>query len=248
MKVAVLALAASAAVVSASPGGEIPVGVPINCAKANANYCMDGDIILRCDGNKLGVRGRCSDNVSGYPPFGGLATCYQSSEDAGDAACQKNCVVYAAQPFTLPADKCTPSVSSTPSIPPPCNGTSTRSTSTPVVTTTPTCDDDTHIITTTTKSTSFTTTPISTTPLSSHLPCPNEQPPTSSSTGPTTTLYRNATISRTATTGPLSTTGLLSTTGPASTTGPTSTPTAAANVNQAAGVLAAAGFIAALFL
>ncbi|KAG6019525.1 hypothetical protein E4U41_003182 [Claviceps citrina] len=92
--------------------GAIPPDVLINCAKPNANYCMSGDIILRCDARSLGTRGRCSDNVAGYAPAGGIASCYQSSEEAGDAACQKNCVVYAAQPFTLPADKCTPSPTS----------------------------------------------------------------------------------------------------------------------------------------
>ncbi|GAB0135363.1 hypothetical protein EsDP_00003704 [Epichloe bromicola] len=112
MKTAVVALATSVAVVSAAPGAVLP-GAPINCAKANANYCMSGDIILRCDASGMGTRGRCSANVAGYPPAGGAATCYQSSEEAGDAACQKNCVVYAAQPFTLAADKCTPSATVT---------------------------------------------------------------------------------------------------------------------------------------
>ncbi|OAA33804.1 hypothetical protein AAL_01269 [Moelleriella libera RCEF 2490] len=105
MKTAVLTLATSLAVASAAPGA-VPSDVPINCAKPNASYCMAGDIILRCDGNSMGTRGRCSDNVAGYPPAGGSASCYQSSEQAGDAACMKNCVVYAAQSFTLPADKC----------------------------------------------------------------------------------------------------------------------------------------------
>lgn len=89
MKTAVVALVTSVAVVSAAPGAVL-AGVPINCAKANANYCMTGDIILRCDASGMGTRGRCSDNVAGYPPAGGAATCYQSSEEAGDAACQKN--------------------------------------------------------------------------------------------------------------------------------------------------------------
>ncbi|KAM3500004.1 hypothetical protein MY10362_006795 [Beauveria mimosiformis] len=94
----------------------LPSGTKINCAKPNASYCMGGDIILRCGPDALGEPARCSSaNVSGYPPppAGGVAECWESSRDAGDAACQKNCVVYAKDPFTLPADKCTPSATQT---------------------------------------------------------------------------------------------------------------------------------------
>lgn len=62
----------------------------VTCAKPNANYCLAGDVIVRCDGNGIGTAGRCSDNVAGYPPQGGVAECWQSGPLVGDAACQKN--------------------------------------------------------------------------------------------------------------------------------------------------------------
>ncbi|KYK60402.1 hypothetical protein DCS_01539 [Drechmeria coniospora] len=105
--------AATLAAVAASATG-IDDADKVNCARPNANYCIGGDIILRCDENSIGTKGRCSANVSGYPPFGGTAECFESSEEAGDAACQKNCVVYAEPSFTLPADRCTPSYIPTP--------------------------------------------------------------------------------------------------------------------------------------
>ncbi|PNP38918.1 hypothetical protein TGAM01_v205218 [Trichoderma gamsii] len=107
MKTAAIILAAAALASAQAP----PEGTnKVNCAKPNANYCLSGDIIIRCDANGLGTAGRCSDNVAGYPPLGGVAECWQSSKTSGDAACQKNCVVYA-QPaaFTLPASQCQPS-------------------------------------------------------------------------------------------------------------------------------------------
>lgn len=88
MKTSAVIVAVAAALVSAQAP---PEGTnKVSCAKPNAAYCMGGDIILRCDGNSIGTAGRCSDNVAGYPPAGGVAECYQSSELAGDAACQKN--------------------------------------------------------------------------------------------------------------------------------------------------------------
>ncbi|KAM3436153.1 hypothetical protein MY4824_004458 [Beauveria thailandica] len=121
MKTATAAAAATfilaAGLVAAEPQHHaLPSGTKINCAKANASYCMGGDIILRCGPDALGEPARCSPaNVSGYPPppAGAVAECWESSRDAGDAACQKNCVVYAQDPFTLPADKCTPAAAQT---------------------------------------------------------------------------------------------------------------------------------------
>jgi hypothetical protein len=49
-------------------------------------------------------------NLAGQPPLGNHpALCHQSSPTAGDAACEKNCVVYppSGEPFTLPASECT---------------------------------------------------------------------------------------------------------------------------------------------
>ncbi|KAK3301318.1 uncharacterized protein B0H64DRAFT_438402 [Chaetomium fimeti] len=84
------------------------------CEKADAAFCagdsMGTDIIIRCNGDKIGVAGRCSNNLAGQPPIGNHpALCHQSSPTAGDAACEKNCVVYpgSGEPFTLPASECT---------------------------------------------------------------------------------------------------------------------------------------------
>lgn len=104
MKTSAIIVAAAAALVSANNPGD----VPYSCAKANAAYCLGGDIILRCDENSVGTPGRCSDNLSGYPPAGGVATCWESSKEAGDAACAKNCIVHADPDFTLPESECKP--------------------------------------------------------------------------------------------------------------------------------------------
>ncbi|KAH6845055.1 hypothetical protein B0I37DRAFT_406648 [Chaetomium sp. MPI-CAGE-AT-0009] len=111
MKTSSILVLASAALASAQV--KIEDGKYI-CEKANAAFCagdsMGTDIIIRCDGNKVGVAGRCSNNLAGQPPIGNHpALCYQSSPTAGDAACEKNCVVYPSkgEPFTLPASECT---------------------------------------------------------------------------------------------------------------------------------------------
>lgn len=88
MKTSALFVVAAAALANAQAP---PEGTnKITCLKPNANYCYGGDIIVRCDANGLGTAGRCSDNVAGYPPLGGVAECWQSTETSGDAACQKN--------------------------------------------------------------------------------------------------------------------------------------------------------------
>ncbi|KAM7201485.1 hypothetical protein V8F33_003309 [Rhypophila sp. PSN 637] len=135
-------MAASAALVSAT---EVDTGgVTINpdgsytCAKANAAYCagdsLKTDIIIRCYGTR-GQPGRCSDNLAGQPPVGlSTALCHQTSNVEGDAACEKNCVVYGGSgngkgTFTLPAEICTPTYTAT---------SSSKATSTPVPTSTST--------------------------------------------------------------------------------------------------------------
>ncbi|KAK2593539.1 hypothetical protein QQS21_008762 [Conoideocrella luteorostrata] len=272
MKTTIVALATSVAVVAAAPGG-IPSGTPINCAKPNANYCMAGDIILRCDGNGMGTRGRCSDNVAGYPPAGGVASCYQSSEEAGDAACQKNCVVYAAKPFTLAADKCTPSatVTSTQS------DTHTGSATVPEGTSTGTASNPPSSSQPHTTETGIMSIPEGTSLGSATLPASTETgivsipegtslgtaPGTSSTPSKLTNPIRTTTatsstaasddcpaptVSPTTTAGNQPTNSASTTTGPSSSASATSAPTAAANANHAAGALAAAGFVAALFL
>lgn len=60
------------------------------CGMANANYCLGGDIILRCDESGNGTPGQCSDNLSGYPPAGGVASCYEKPGSYGNAVCEKN--------------------------------------------------------------------------------------------------------------------------------------------------------------
>jgi hypothetical protein len=87
MRSSTFLIATAAAVVRAQTPGD---DVPINCAKPNANYCMEADIILRCDENAIGIPARCSPNLSGYPPAGGVASCWESGDEVGDAACEKN--------------------------------------------------------------------------------------------------------------------------------------------------------------
>lgn len=104
--------AVSAATVSAQGDGAH------QCAKPNAAYCagssLGTDIIIRCDSEGKPQPGRCSDNLAGEPPVGNTpALCWQTDENSGDAACEKNCVVYGGSgnhdgDFTLPADVCTP--------------------------------------------------------------------------------------------------------------------------------------------
>ncbi|KAB5554764.1 hypothetical protein GE09DRAFT_139557 [Coniochaeta sp. 2T2.1] len=93
------------------------------CAKPNVAYCagdsMKTDIIIRCNSEMRGQPGRCSDNLAGEPPVGVRpALCYQTDNTKGDAACEKNCIVYGgsgngAGIFTLPASLCTPEFSAT---------------------------------------------------------------------------------------------------------------------------------------
>ncbi|KAH8881568.1 hypothetical protein GQ53DRAFT_848135 [Thozetella sp. PMI_491] len=83
------------------------------CGKPNVAYCagdsLKTDIIVRCDNKGHGQPGRCGDNLAGQPPVGNTPSlCVQSDEIVGDAACEKNCVVYAASAWTLPTDECTP--------------------------------------------------------------------------------------------------------------------------------------------
>ncbi|KAL2132469.1 hypothetical protein VTI74DRAFT_3775 [Chaetomium olivicolor] len=124
------AILASAAIASAQVKYEDGKYV---CEKANVAYCagdsLGTDIIIRCNADKVGQPGRCSDNLAGQPPLGVKpALCWQSSPTAGDAACEKNCVVYATdKTFTLPTEVCkptytasstAPSSTSTASLPP----------------------------------------------------------------------------------------------------------------------------------
>ncbi|GKT50332.1 uncharacterized protein ColSpa_10513 [Colletotrichum spaethianum] len=85
-----------------------------NCPRPNAAFCTSDslrtDVIIRCDANGHGLAASCSNNLAGQFPPGvlQLARCWQSQSQSGDAACEKNCIVYAAQPFQLPSSVCTP--------------------------------------------------------------------------------------------------------------------------------------------
>ncbi|KAL7912579.1 hypothetical protein GGI35DRAFT_440638 [Trichoderma velutinum] len=231
MKTSAIIVAVTAALVSAQAP---PEGTnKITCAKPNANYCYGGDIIVRCDANGLGTAGRCSDNVAGYPPLGGVAECYQSSELAGDAACQKNCVVYAQPSFTLAASQCTPSFTAS-------------ATSAPATTLSSSVVGSSSvsvIYTTVVNGTVTTTVPCTTVPVG----------PTSTPAGPT--------VIQTTPAGPAGTgvpppppanngtapSGTNTPVGPTS-TGPSTVPTNAAVANRATGALAIMGLVAAAFL
>jgi hypothetical protein len=115
-------VATSAALASAQVTFNSTTG-KYNCAKPNVAYCagdsLKTDIIIRCDANSIGQPGRCTDNLDGEPPVGLFtALCWTSGATAGDAACEKNCVVYGGSgnangTFTLPADMCTPTFTAT---------------------------------------------------------------------------------------------------------------------------------------
>ncbi|KAL6808831.1 hypothetical protein GGI42DRAFT_223243 [Trichoderma sp. SZMC 28013] len=238
MKTSAIIVAVTAALVSAQAP---PEGTnKVTCAKPNANYCYGGDIIVRCDANGVGTAGRCSDNVAGYPPLGGVAECWQSTETSGDAACQKNCVVYA-QPssFTLAAAQCTPSFTASATSAPATTLSSavvapTGSSSASViyttvvngtVTTTVPCTTVPVVPSTTPAGPIITTTP--TGPIGTGVP-PPPPPPANNGTAPGGPSGTNTPV------------------GPTS-TGPSTIPTNAAVANRATGALAIMGLVAAAF-
>ncbi|KAL7944208.1 hypothetical protein V8C42DRAFT_83473 [Trichoderma barbatum] len=226
MKTSAVLVAVAAALVSAQAP---PEGTnKINCAKPNSNYCL-GDIIVRCDEHSVGTAGRCSANVAGYPPAGGVASCYESAKDAGDAACVKNCVVYAQPSFTLPASQCVPSYTASATAAP--EGTSTSIYVQP-------------------------SGPASSAPGTSTITYVQPSGPASSAPGTSTTIYVNPGAPHSTGvlppsggnggngTGP---TGTNTPVGPTS-AGPSTVPTNAAVANHATGALAIMGLVAAAFL
>ncbi|KZL72086.1 hypothetical protein CI238_00953 [Colletotrichum incanum] len=103
---AVSALASAQVTYNATTGQYI-------CSRPNSAFCAGDsfgtDIIIRCDANGRGQPGRCTNNLAGQFPLGVQpALCWQSQPQSGDAACEKNCVVYADRPFQLPPSVCTP--------------------------------------------------------------------------------------------------------------------------------------------
>lgn len=91
MKSVAAALLATATLAVASPQQQaLPSGAgSVNCARANANYCMGGDLILRCDGSATGTPMHCTDELMGKGAAGDAVTCRQSNLEAGDGACVK---------------------------------------------------------------------------------------------------------------------------------------------------------------
>ncbi|KAK1836273.1 hypothetical protein QBC39DRAFT_111023 [Podospora conica] len=169
MKTTLSIILASAALATA---GEVE-SKPFTCKKADAAYCasdksLDTDIILRCTSiGTVPQPGRCSNNLAGEPPIGSGngGRCWQSSPTAGDAACEKNCIVYApAGSFPLPISVCTPTYTASSTTTKPTSSTTTtksttKSTSTKAPTTTTTAPPTTKTTTKTkTKSSDGTTT------------------------------------------------------------------------------------------
>ncbi|KXH46270.1 hypothetical protein CSIM01_09878 [Colletotrichum simmondsii] len=109
---AALALASAQVTYNATTGQYI-------CSRPNSAFCAGDsfgtDIIIRCDANGRGQPGRCTNNLAGQFPLGvNPSLCWMSQPYSGDAACEKNCVVYASpSPFQLPPSVCTPYASGT---------------------------------------------------------------------------------------------------------------------------------------
>ncbi|KAL7929634.1 hypothetical protein V8C35DRAFT_176403 [Trichoderma chlorosporum] len=244
MKTSAIFVAVSAALASAQAP---PEGTnKITCLKPNSNYCMGGDIIVRCDANGLGTAGRCSDNVAGYPPLGGVAECWSTTETSGDAACQKNCVVYAQPSFTLPASQCTPSASVS---------IATASATAPVTWTSSAADSSSVsiIYTTVTNGTVTVTVPCSTVPVggasTTSVGAPSTTPvvvqttpaaPAGTGAPPPPPVGGNNGTAPSGTNTPVGPT--------TSSTGPQTVPTGAAAANIASGALAAMGLVVAALL
>ncbi|RCI08354.1 hypothetical protein L249_8871 [Ophiocordyceps polyrhachis-furcata BCC 54312] len=107
---------AAVVIVTAAGGCVSATGISdangVNCAKANASYCISDDVILRCNEQALGTPVHCADDVASHPHAAG---CFQSTEEAGDAVCHQNCLVKNAKnPYRLPASQCRPTKASPP--------------------------------------------------------------------------------------------------------------------------------------
>ncbi|KAJ0307055.1 hypothetical protein COL516b_004287 [Colletotrichum fioriniae] len=118
MKTSATLLLAVAALASAQVTYNATTGQYI-CSRPNSAFCAGDsfgtDIIIRCDANGRGQPGRCTNNLAGQFPLGvNPSLCWMSQPYSGDAACEKNCVVYASpSPFQLPPSVCTPYASGT---------------------------------------------------------------------------------------------------------------------------------------
>ncbi|OBT70465.1 hypothetical protein VE03_00018 [Pseudogymnoascus sp. 23342-1-I1] len=113
-------ISASAALTSATAPDYNPDTNTWTCHVPDAVYCagdsLKTNIIIRCTG-LVGYAGNCNDNLAGQPPVGVQpSVCY--APELHSAACAKNCIVYGGSgnldgTFPLPADVCTPTVTST---------------------------------------------------------------------------------------------------------------------------------------
>jgi hypothetical protein len=225
MKTTALILAASAALTSAQVTYN---NGTYTCAKPNAAYCagssLGTDIIIRCDANGKGQPGRCTDNLAGQPPLGVQpALCWQTSETSGDAACEKNCVVYAPTTFTLPKPTCTPFYTASSS------SSSTSSTKPPTTTTTKTTLTTLTTSCSTTSTTSKTSKPVPP-PTGTGHPHPPPPPPPAGNGTVTSKSSSHTPV------------------GPTKTSTPPPVVTAGAAVHQVGGTLALVGLVAAFFV
>ncbi|KAK3403128.1 hypothetical protein B0T20DRAFT_328803, partial [Sordaria brevicollis] len=103
-------LAALAALAVIANAQLIIVDGQTRCSLPDGSYCAGG-LLVRCDGIYPLPAVNCNDELIGAVPVGndGRASCWQEDANTGNAACQKNCVVYARpEPFPLGADECTP--------------------------------------------------------------------------------------------------------------------------------------------
>ncbi|KAI3534244.1 hypothetical protein CABS01_05816 [Colletotrichum abscissum] len=118
MKTSATLVLAASALASAQVTYNATTGQYI-CSRPNSAFCAGDsfatDIIIRCDANGRGQPGRCTNNLAGQFPLGvNPSLCWMSQPYSGDAACEKNCVVYASpSPFQLPPSVCTPYASGT---------------------------------------------------------------------------------------------------------------------------------------
>lgn len=234
MKSAAVILVASAALASAQATYNSTDG-KYYCAEPGQAYCAGEslltDIILRCDSSGIGQPGRCTDNLDGEPPVGlNTALCWQTSNTTGDAACEKNCVVYGGSgnfngTFTLPTDECTPYYTASSSM------SSSESASSTVVSSSVSTSESSQISITTVTSESSTTV-CSTSSVVSVSSLPHNS---------TITIISGSSTSSTPSKTPVGPTS-------SSTSAPTTLATAGAAANHVGGALAALGLVAAYIL
>ncbi|EFX03488.1 hypothetical protein CMQ_416 [Grosmannia clavigera kw1407] len=232
MKTATFTLVASAAAFASAQVTYNSSTGAFTCAKPDVAYCagdsLKTDIIIRCDASGVGQPGRCSDNLDGEPPVGNTPSlCWQANNSSGEAACEKNCVVYGGSgnydgTFTLPASDCTPTYTA--------SATDVASSAEP---------------TSVTESSSAWSVITTRTSCSSAVPALATGGATQSSNVTIVgTGSGSGSAPGTATVGASSKTPV----GPTSSAGASVVPVSGASINKAGGMLAAVGFLAAYFM